>query len=158
MTKGKPWTLQEESTLRDLLKDHKPLEVVAGQVGKTKEAVRQKMINLGLKEQQQRKTGCCCSSDLKLPEELPSVEEALKTLSAALKALEQSGLGQDEVLRLKYIIQGVKMYKELFTDYVDYRGIESELVELRQALAEMRKAYETLAKKGKGNASKSAEP
>jgi hypothetical protein len=40
------------------------LEVVAGQVGKTKEGVRQKMIGLGLKEQQQRKTGCCCSSDL----------------------------------------------------------------------------------------------
>ena len=67
MTKGKPWTLQEESTLRDLLKDHKPLEVVARQVGKTKEAVRQKMIGLGLKEQQQRKTECCCSSDLPCP-------------------------------------------------------------------------------------------
>ena len=67
MTKGKPWTLHEESTLRDLLKDHKPLEVVARQVGKTKEAVRQKMIGLGLKEQQQRKTGCCCSSDLPCP-------------------------------------------------------------------------------------------
>ena len=141
VTKGKPWTLQEESTLRDLLKDHMPLEVVAGQVGKTKEAVRQKMIGLGLKELEQRKTGCC-SSDLKLPEELPSVEEALKTLSAALKTLERPGLGQAEVLRLRCIVQGVKVYKELFTDYVDYRGMEGELVELRQALAEMRKAID----------------
>jgi hypothetical protein len=95
---------------------------------------------------------------LKLPEELPSVEEALKTSSAALKALEQPGLGHAEVLRLKGIIQGVKVYKELFTDYVDYRGIEKELVELRQALAEMREAYETLAKKPKDNESRTVEP
>jgi len=42
------------------------------------------------KEQQQPQAAapCCCSSKLKLPDELPSVEETLKTLAAALKALE----------------------------------------------------------------------
>jgi hypothetical protein len=59
---------------------------------------------------------------------------------------------------LRCIIQGVKVYKELFTDYVDYRGMEGELVELRQAFAEMRKAYETVVKKAKGAAAKPAEP
>lgn len=142
--------------LRDLLKDRMPLEVVAGQVGKTKEAVRQKMISLGLKELEHRKMGCC-SSDLKLPEELPSVEEALKVLSAALKALEQPGLSRAEVMRLRCIIQGVKVYKELLIDYVDYRGMEGELVEQRQALAEMRKAYETVVKKVQDTASKPVE-
>jgi len=34
----------------------------------------------------------------------------------------------------------VKIYKELFADYVDYRGIEAELVDLRRK-------YEELAKK-----------
>ena len=80
------------------------------------------------------------TSNLKLPTELPSIEEELKVLSAALKALEQSGLEQSEVLRLRSIIQGVKIYKELFADYVDYRGIEAELVDLRRK-------YEELAKK-----------
>lgn len=158
MTKGKPWTFQEESTLRKLLKDHASLEAVARQLGKTREAVRQKMIDLGLKEQQQLNTNCSCSSDLKLPEELPTVEDALKTLSAALKALEQPGLAQTEVLRLKGIIHGIKVYKELFTDYANYRRIENELVELRQALGETREAYETLAKKPKNNACRPAEP
>jgi len=140
MPKGKPWTAEEELTLRQLVEAHKPLQVIASQVGKTKEAVRQKMISLGLKEQQKLKFSRCCSSNLKLPDELPSVEEALKTLTAALRALEQPGLDQGEVLRLRSIIQGVKIYEELFADYVDYRGIEAELVE-------MRRKYEELAEK-----------
>ncbi len=60
----------------------------------------------------------------------------MKTLSAALKALEQPGLDQAEVLRLRSIISGVKIYKELFADYVDYRGLEAEVVELRKKYAE----------------------
>jgi hypothetical protein len=41
----------------------------------------------------------------------------------------------------------VKIYQELFVDYVDYRGIEAELVELRQK-------YEELAKEAEGNGSR----
>jgi hypothetical protein len=102
----------------------------------TKEAIRQKMINLGLKEQEQSQSQCCSSSNLTLPEELPSVEESLKTLSAALKALEQPGLEQADVLRLRSIITGVKIYKELFADYLNYRKLEAEMLELSQKLAE----------------------
>ena len=80
------------------------------------------------------------TSNLVLPEDLPSVKDQLKVLSAALKELETPGLEQSEVLRLRSIIQGVKIYQELFVDYVDYRGIEAELVELRGK-------YEDLVKK-----------
>jgi hypothetical protein len=73
--------------------------------------------------------------DLKLPERLPSVEEKLKVLSAALTALEQPGLSHADVLRLRSIIQGVKTYQELFAKYVDYRGLEAEVLELRRQLA-----------------------
>jgi hypothetical protein len=73
--------------------------------------------------------------DLKLPERLPSVEEALKVLSAAVEALRQPGLGRAEVSRLHNIIQGVKVYQELFAKYVDYRGLEVEVLELRRQLA-----------------------
>jgi hypothetical protein len=73
--------------------------------------------------------------DLKLPERLPSVEEELKVLSAAVEALRQPGLSRAEASRLHYIIQGVKVYQELFAKYVDYRGLEAEVLELRRQLA-----------------------
>jgi hypothetical protein len=41
-----------------------------------------------LKEQQQPANNCCYSSNLKSPEELPSVEEALKTTTAVVKVLD----------------------------------------------------------------------
>ncbi len=74
---------------------------------------------------------------LSLPEDLPSVETALKTLSAALKLLETPQLEKTETLRLKTIIHGVKIYKELFEDYVDYRGLEEELSEANKKYAEI---------------------
>jgi len=84
---------------------------------------------------------------LKLPVELPSIEETLKTLAAALKALENSGLEKTDVLRLRGIIAGAKTYQDLFAQYVDYRGLEVELLELREK-------YEVLAKKSPGVSSK----
>jgi hypothetical protein len=138
MTKGKPWPPEDEKKLQDWVNSGIGVDVIAFSFdGKyTKEGIRQKMFALGLKEQQQPQSACCSSSNLNLPTELPSVEDALKTLSAALKALEQPGLDQAEVLRLRSIISGVKIYKELFADYVDYRGLEAEVVELRKKYAE----------------------
>jgi hypothetical protein len=72
---------------------------------------------------------------LKLPERLPSVEEELKVLSAAIEALRLPGLCRSEVSRLHNIIMGVKVYQELFAQYVNYRGLEAEVLELRRALA-----------------------
>ena len=143
--KGKPWTPEEEKQLRELLEVSKPLEVIAKRLGKTENAIRQKMIKLGLKEEKKPQTEFFSSTAL--PKDLPSIEEALKTLYAALETLNRPGLNQSETLRLRSIIQGVKIYKELFADYVDYRGIEAELVE-------MRKRYEELAKKAEGVSSK----
>jgi hypothetical protein len=83
------------------------------------------------------------------PKDLPTVEEALKTFNAALEELKTPGLEQSEVLRLRSIIQGVKIYKDLFADYVHYREIEAELVELRCG-------YEELVKKAKDDDSRQA--
>ncbi|HLE74912.1 MAG TPA: hypothetical protein VI864_02580 [Candidatus Bathyarchaeia archaeon] len=149
--KGKPWAPEDEKKLKDLFKSGiVDFGVLASSLkGKySEEGVRQKLMKLGLlKEQQQRKNVSCCSSKLVLPEELPSVEEALKTLSAALKLLEKPGLSKAEIQRLRSIISGVKIYKELFADYVNYRGLEAELFELREKYAE-------LVKKTKGAAAK----
>ena len=134
MTKGNPWPLEDERNLRTwFTQGTTDLRVLAFSLeGRyTKRAIRQKLIKLGLIEQQQTAANGCCSSELELPEEMPSVEEALKILCAALKALEMPGLDRREVLRLRSIISGVKTYKELLVDYRDYRGLEQELIELR---------------------------
>ena len=70
---------------------------------------------------------------------MPSVEETLKTLAAALKALETPALDKSEVLRLRGIIAGAKIYKELLADYMDYRGLEAELLEWNAKYEELSK-------------------
>ena len=76
---------------------------------------------------------------LVLPPELPSIEEELKTLVASLQRFETPNLDKIDVLRLRGIIQGVKVYQELIADYVDYRGFEIELLEWRAKYAELAK-------------------
>jgi hypothetical protein len=96
-------------------------------------AIYQKLLELGLSKEEDRKKHSSSSAlKLKLPAELPSVEDTLKKLSAALKALETPGLDKSDVLRLRGIIAGCKVYKELFADYIDYRGLEAELLDGRE--------------------------
>jgi hypothetical protein len=73
--------------------------------------------------------------NLKLPERLPSVEDELKILAAAVEALRQPGLSRAEVSRLHNIMVGVKTYQDLFVKFVDYCGLETEVLELRRQLA-----------------------
>jgi hypothetical protein len=72
---------------------------------------------------------------LKATRPLPSVEEKLRVLDSALVGLERPGLRPAEISRLHNIIQGVKVYQELFADFVNYRALESEVLELRKQLA-----------------------
>ena len=51
------------------------------------------------------------TTSTEMPEELPSVEEALKILVAAMKALETPDLSKTEVLRLRSIIQAAGVYQ-----------------------------------------------
>ena len=64
-------------------------------MGKTREAVRMKLARLEVRLLKVEKTmrTTSSSSTLVLPEELPSIEETLKTLAGALKALETPGFG-----------------------------------------------------------------
>jgi hypothetical protein len=72
---------------------------------------------------------------LKSNEPLPSIEEKLRTLDAASRALEQPGLRPTEISRLRNIIESVKVYEQLFAKYVNYCALEAEVVELRRQLA-----------------------
>jgi hypothetical protein len=60
---------------------------------------------------------------MKLPAQLPSVEDALKKLTAAITELEKPGISRAEILRLRSIISSVKIYQPLFAEYVNYRGL-----------------------------------
>jgi len=143
LVKGKPWDFEDEKRLTSWFRSGTvDLRVLAFSFdGKySEEGIRQKLIKLDLlKEQQQQKNLCCCSSKLELPSELPSIEMTLKTLTAALTALDTPGLDKSDLLRLRGIIAGAKVYNELLAVYADYRGLEAELMELREKYAEFSK-------------------
>lgn len=138
--KGKPWDINEERKLRQLVEEGKSVDEICRVMVKTRDAVLSKMYGLGLKQQKEEDNGRVqrrLSSSFQLPEELMSVEEALKKLSAALMALETPGLDQAETLRLRSIISGVKVYKEIFADYLNYRELEERLVELERKYGDL---------------------
>jgi hypothetical protein len=136
MTKGKPWENEEEKRLKELVLAGRSVRAIAKALGKTRDSVRIKIARLGLEEEVLAKTERTTSISLELPKELPSVEDVLKKLSAALSALETAGLDQSETLRLRSIISGIKVYKEMFADYLDYSELENRLAELEAKYAE----------------------
>jgi hypothetical protein len=140
MTKGKPWEINETRQLRELVEEGKSVGDISRIMVKTLDSIKQKMFDLKLKEKRVSGGTAVFSSSLELPKDLPSVEDSLRTLSAALKALETPGLDQSEVLRLRGIISGVKVYKEIFADFLNYCELEGRLAELEGKYAELIKS------------------
>ncbi len=137
--KGKPWAPEQEKKLRELFESKVPLKTVAAELGLTEQAVKIKCERFGLVEVGQTPTQRTTTS-IVLPKELFRVEEALKMLAGALKVGCERGLDKVEVQRLQVVSTIARAYIEKFAEYVDYRRIEKDLVELR-------KKYEELAKK-----------
>ncbi len=173
--RGKPWSIDEERQLRNLIEDGKGIKTISQAMGKTRVSVACKIYSLGLRVDDEGpkifaiassssssfspapviypapvniaivnsrpvnaiETNEAVTVDLKIniTDPLPSVEDKLRVLNAALVALEQPGLCKSEISRLKTIIQGVKDYQKLFADYVRYRDLETEVLELRRQLA-----------------------
>ena len=150
MPKGKPWSANEEKELRELVGAKKDADAIAEIMGKSSEAVTKKCKRLGLEVVGTKayKT----TTSLKLPDELPSVEEALKILAGALKAAKESGLDKVEVQRLQVVATLTRTYKDLLAEYINYREIEARLVDLEK------KYEELLREKTKGDASKPDTP
>lgn len=144
--KGKPWTVEEEKQLREMVQAGKRINEIAAFFGKSRGAVTEKIKRLGLKVVVVRQIPHTTTFN-----DLPSIEEALVKLNNALTALETPGLDQAETLRLRSIIQGVKTYKELFADYVNYRGLEVKVEELIQELERSGKEASGVARKTSGS-------
>ena len=141
MTKGKPWPVEDERTLREQVQAGVDLDGLVACFGNkyTRNAVYQKMADLGLKAEEKTThydTPSSKGAKLTLPEELPSLEESLKTFNAASTALHAPNLSRTDVIRLGKIIQAEKIYQEQFPKYVKYRELENEVMELRKKLAE----------------------
>jgi len=149
MPKGKPWSNEEEKQLRTMLDERKPIDVIAQALKRSKESVKVKIKRIGIEVVVTPVSGLTTTSDLVLPAELPSVEETLKILCVAIDSLKAQGLDQAEVFRLRTLIQGCKIYKELLADYINYRGIEMKI-------AKMEEDYGRLLSEAKGLASKPA--
>jgi hypothetical protein len=144
--KGKPWTGEEEKKLRELINKGASAEAIAGNLGKSKNAVYQKCLDLGLKLKEEA-IPTHTSSSLKLPKDLPSLEETLRILAAALETSKQSGLDRVEVQRLQVTANLAKTYEELLDSYVQYRKIEAKLIEMEEK-------YERLAAQAESNTPK----
>jgi hypothetical protein len=147
MPKGKPWTAEQEAELKHLVESGETLEVISTRLGKSQGAVREKAKRLGLKVVVGRRRQKTTTSEIRLPPELPSVEEALKILAGALEAASKPGLDRVEVQRLQVVATLARTYKDLLADYIGYRQIEAKLVELEAK-------YARLTEKVKGHASK----
>ena len=119
-----------EDQLREMLKAGKTIKAIAKVLGKTENAVRQKMIKLGLVEEKKTENNSVSSSTLVLPKELPSVETVLKMAAAAMKELEKPNLSKTEVMRLRALIQSAAVYQVRIAEYMDYRRIEAKLIDL----------------------------
>lgn len=139
--KGKPWPKEDTDKLVELVDAKKPLDVIVSQFsGRSEGAIKQKIRRLGLEVVVSTQGVGTTTSELKIPKDLPSVEEALKILAAALKRAAQEGLDKVEVQRLNVVATLARTYKELFADYVHYREIEAKLVELEVKYAKLAKA------------------
>jgi hypothetical protein len=129
MTKGLPWTVEEEASLKALVEAKTPLSVIAVKLGRQPGAVLLKCRRLGLSFSQ------ATAAAIPLPAELPSVEETLKKLAGALETACASGLNKVEVQRLQVVATLAKTYKEILSDYINYREIEAKLNDMEAKYA-----------------------
>jgi len=145
--KGKPWSVEEEKQLRELVESGESLNIIAPKMKKSKQAIRRKIERLGLEVVGQKPVDSrTTTSNVVLPKELISAEDALKMLVGALKMACTPGLSKVEVQRLQIVANLARTYSEKLQEYLDLRGLEQRLFELEGKYAE-------LAKKAKGNRS-----
>ncbi len=131
--------VEEEKQLREMVQElvdaKASLEVIMVKLHKSVDAVQKKCARLGLEvvdDAKKIRASSTSSSGLKLPAELPSVEEALKKLVAAMNALETPDLSNTEVLRLRSLIQADSVYQVKVAEYIGYREIEAKLAKMEE--------------------------
>lgn len=167
--RGKPWSIDEERLLRQLVEEGRGIDAISQAMGKTRTAIKGKLNNLGLNLKVvatglQNSVATTTTTlvpivdsdgvvdpalgansdlvekvevegDLKIKRPLPSIEEKMRELDEASRALHHKGLSPTEIKRLGKIIDAARVYNQLFEKYAHYRDLENELMELRRQLA-----------------------
>jgi hypothetical protein len=128
--KGKPWTPEAEKQLREFIETKMSIKTIAAKLGLTQDAVQKKCDRLGLEVVGGKAPRTTTS--ISAPAELPSVEETLGKLAGALEAACKPNLDKVEVQRLQVVATIARTYKEILADYLDYRGLEVELQQMRE--------------------------
>jgi hypothetical protein len=123
---GKKWTPQQETELQALVEANVEIEEIAAKLQKTLGAVIVKCQRLGLPLSAKGYV----KTQIALPRELPSVEETLRMLAGALKAAVKPGLDRVEVQLLQAVAAISKTYKDLLSDFINYKEIETKLKEM----------------------------
>jgi hypothetical protein len=136
MPKGKPWSNEDEEKLKQLTEAGEKADSIAAKLGKTPMAVIQKARRMNI-EVDETKHYQLTSSFVQLPADLPTPEEALRILAGALKAATKPGLNRIEVQRLQVLSRIARAYDFLLSNYIQYRQIETKLMELERKYAQL---------------------
>ena len=135
---AKRWTVEQEKRLINEFKKAEGNPVVipkmAREFGRSEEAVQKKLKRLGLNVVGAKVDLTTTIESIK---ELPSLEEVLKILAAALKKATEPSLGRVELQRLDTIATLYKAYESGLEKYVNYRAIEQKLIELEKKYEEL---------------------
>ena len=141
------WSELDEKQLHALVGAHKSIDEIALALKRSPEAIFMKLSRLGMAipekssventankvTEQSTTTTPMPKLEIAKVEELPSGNEAIGLLWAALRRLQEPDVSKDEAKKLRLIIQGAKSYIHLEADYLlRTRRIESVmLLELR---------------------------
>ena len=98
MVKGKPWLVDKEQKLRELVASGVDVDKIAAALGKSRDAILKKADRLGLEVVGAKGY---TTTIIPMPKDLPSVEEAVRMLAGAPKAACKPGLDKVEVQRLQ---------------------------------------------------------
>jgi transposase-like protein len=137
---NRKWSAQEEQELVEAYKQGASVEALAQKYRRSPEAIKMKLKRLGLDVVAAKLD---ITGQLNIPNELPSLEEVLKIVAAAIMKACEPGLGKTELQRLDVIATLYKAYAAGLEQYVGYKKIEAKLLELE-------KKYAILAEKAKG--------
>ena len=144
MPKGKPWTNEQEKQLRAFVDAGKSFHEISAALEKSPEAVRAKIKRLDLEVVKHQSAGSCSStSNAVLPQELISMEEALKMLVGALKLACTPGLSKIEAQRLQVVANLSRNYIRELPVFLRLQDVEKRLFEIEGRMVEFAKAFES---------------
>ena len=134
MTRGKPWSQDEETTLKALIEANTPMETMVAKLNRRPNAIYIKCVRLGIIQKPYKP-----SITVPIPKDLPSVEEALRKLALALNTSSTPGLDRVEVQRLQVVANLARAYEETFSRYLNYREVEAKLNDMEAKYDELLK-------------------